>query len=130
WERPKKEFLDRLDRELGIRSPRGEGCDTGESIHAMYERRAKVFFAISGNLLQAAPDTHYAACAFSRCRLTVHVSTKLHRGHLVSGARALILPVLGRSERDERAGENQRATAEDSMGIVNPSRGRETPASP
>jgi anaerobic selenocysteine-containing dehydrogenase len=95
----------------------------------MYERRAKVFFAISGNLLSAAPDTPYAAEAFSRCRLTVQVSTKLNRGHLVTGRQALILPCLGRAERDLRAGGEQFATVEDTMGIINPSRGVEAPAS-
>ncbi len=129
WERPHAEFLDALDREFGIRAPRHSGLDTVESLHAMCERRAKVFFAISGNLLSAAPDTQYAAEAFSRCRLTVQVSTKLNRGHLVTGRQALILPCLGRAERDVRAGQAQFATVEDSMGIVNPSRGVEPPAS-
>src|SRR5262249_14380449 len=80
-------------------------------------------------LMQAAPDTHYAASALGRCRLSVHVSTKLHRGHLVAGQRSLILPCLGRAERDTYEGRVQLATAEDSMGIVNPSRGAERPAS-
>ena len=129
WERPRQEFLDALDREFGIQAPRRSGCDTVESLHAMYERRAKVFFAISGNLLSAAPDTQYAAEALSRCRLTVQVSTKLNRGHLVTGQQALILPCLGRAERDLRDGSEQFATTEDTMGIINPSRGRERPAS-
>ena len=129
WERPREEFLAALDRELGIHAPRQSGFDAVETLHALHERSAKVFFAISGNLLSAAPDTHYAAEAFSRCRLAVHVSTKLHRGHLIAGRRALILPCLGRGERSELAGKPQLSTAEDSMGIVNPSRGSETPAS-
>jgi anaerobic selenocysteine-containing dehydrogenase len=95
----------------------------------MYDRRAKVFFAISGNLLQAASDTHYSAEAMARCPLAVHVSTKLHRGHLIAGQRGLILPCLGRAEQDLLAGQLQLATAEDSMGIVNPSRGHAKPAS-
>lgn len=129
WERPHAEFLDALDREFGIRAPRQSGYDTVESLHAMYERRAKVFFAISGNLLSAAPDTQYAAEAFTRCRLTVQVSTKINRGHLVTGQTALILPCLGRAERDVRGGSEQFATAEDTMGIVNPSRGNQRPTS-
>lgn len=129
WERPAREFLDALDREFGIRAPRHSGYDTVESLHAMNDGRASVFFAISGNLFQAAPDTQYAARGFARCRLTVHASTKLHRGHLVPGRQSLILPVLGRSEHDHRAGARQMATTEDTMGIVNPSRGIEPPAS-
>jgi anaerobic selenocysteine-containing dehydrogenase len=96
----------------------------------MHDGRAKIFFGISGNLLSAAPDTHYTAAAFARCPLVAHVSTKLHRGHLVGGKVALILPCLGRAELTLHAGESQLSTAEDSMGIVNPSRGREAPASP
>jgi molybdopterin-dependent oxidoreductase alpha subunit len=130
WEHPKPEFLDALDKEFGIAAPRQRGYDTVQALHAMHDGRAKVFFAISGNLLSAAPDTRFAGEALSRCELTVQVSTKLNRGHLVTGKQALILPCIGRSERDERAGSLQLATAEDSMGIVNPSRGNEQPASP
>jgi molybdopterin-dependent oxidoreductase alpha subunit len=130
WERPRAEFLDALDREFGIVSPREHGLGAVEALHAMHEGRAKVFFAISGNLLSAAPDTAYASQALSNCALTVQVSTKLNRGHLVTGRQALILPCLGRAERDERLGKLQLATAEDSMGIVNPSHGAEEPASP
>ena len=129
WERPKESFLSALDRELGIRSPRESGHDSVETLHAMHDGTAKVLFAISGNLFSAAPDTHYTAEAFARCPLVVHVSTKLHRGHLLGGKQALILPCLGRAERAIQAGQNQLSTAEDSMGIVNPSRGREKPAS-
>lgn len=130
WERPREPFLVALDAEFGIRSPRRSGVDAVESVHAMHDRSAKLFFAISGNLLQAASDTQYAAEAFSRCQLAVHVSTKLHRGHLLAGQQSLILPCLGRAERNLRAGENQLSTAEDSMGIINPSRGSIAPASP
>ena len=130
WERPREPFLAALDAELGIRAPRRSGCDAVESLHAMHDRSAKLFFAISGNLLQAASDTHYAAEAFSRCRLAVHVSTKLHRGHLVAGQQSLILPCLGRAERNPHAGDNQISTVEDSMGIINPSLGSLAPASP
>ena len=130
WERPREEFLVALDREHRIRSPRVSGYDAVETLHAMHEGKAKVFFAISGNLLAAAPDTHYTTQAFKRCRLAVHVSTKLHRGHLLAGERALVLPCLGRAELAPHAGVAQLSTAEDSMGIVNPSRGTETPASP
>jgi molybdopterin-dependent oxidoreductase alpha subunit len=129
WERPREPFLAALDAEMGIRSPRKSGYDAVETLHALHDGSAKVFFAISGNLFSAAPDTHFTADAFARCRLAVHVSTKLHRGHLFGGKQALILPCLGRAERAVHAGINQLSTAEDSMGIVNPTRGREDPAS-
>jgi molybdopterin-dependent oxidoreductase alpha subunit len=134
WERPRPAFLDALERETGITAPRHNGVDSVEAVLAMHERAAKVFFAISGNLLSAAADTHYTAEAFARCPLVVHVSTKLHRGHLLGGETGMILPCIGRAERaihgpkgHER---DQLATTEDSMGIVNPTRGKETPASP
>jgi molybdopterin-dependent oxidoreductase alpha subunit len=129
WERPRQEFLAALDSEFGIHCPRKSGCDSVESLHLLHEQKAKVFVAISGNLLQAAPDTHYAATGFRTCPLVVHVSTKLHRGHLVGGQQALILPCLGRAERDLLNGRRQLSTTEDSMGIINPSSGTERPAS-
>jgi len=84
---------------------------------------------MGGNFLSAAPDTERTAEALRRCRLTVHVSTKLHRGHLVTGETALIFPCLGRTEVDVQAGAPQFVTVEDSMGIVHASRGSLAPAS-
>jgi anaerobic selenocysteine-containing dehydrogenase len=42
----------------------------------------------------------HTAEALAQCSLTVHVSTKLKRAHLVTGTRALSLPCLGRTEID------------------------------
>jgi molybdopterin-dependent oxidoreductase alpha subunit len=129
WEQPREAFLEALDRELGIRAPRERGYDSTECLHAMHDGRAKVFFGISGNLLSASPDTHYAAEAFSRCNLVAYVSTKLNRNHLVTGKQALILPCIGRAEREIQGGQLQISSAEDSMGIVNPTRGSFDPIS-
>jgi molybdopterin-dependent oxidoreductase alpha subunit len=120
----------RLDAEFGIRSPRERGYDTVDTIRAMHDGRVRVFVAMGGNFLSATPDTEYTAAALRRCALTVHVSTKLNRAHLITGRTALILPCLGRSERDVQAGGEQFVTTEDSMGIVNMSRGGLEPASP
>jgi len=109
--------------------PKEHGCDTVKCIQAMHRGQIKVFFALGGNFLSATPDTELTAEALSRCRLTAHVSTKLNRAHLVTGRQALILPCLGRSEIDQRATGNQFVTVEDSMGIINPSRGTLAPAS-
>jgi len=130
WERPKEGFLAALDAEMGIHSPRKTGCDVVETLHALHDGSAKVLFAISGNLFSAAPDTHFTAEAFRRCPLVVHVSTKLHRGHLLGGKESILLPCLGRAEREMLGGKVQLSSVEDSMGIVNPTRGREDPASP
>ncbi len=129
WEKMPDAWLDRLGRELGFEPPRAHGYDTVASIHAMLDGRAHVFFAMGGNFLSAAPDTERTAIAMRRCRLTAHVSTKLHRGHLVTGETALILPCLGRTEADVQKGAPQYVTVEDSMGLVHASRGTRPPAS-
>ncbi|RYD42850.1 MAG: hypothetical protein EOP85_10770, partial [Verrucomicrobiaceae bacterium] len=127
FEKMPESFLAALDRETGIVSPRAHGYDTVASIHAMHRGAASVFFALGGNFLQASPDTDYTAAALRNCELTVHVSTKLNRSHLVTGRTGIILPCLGRSERD---GEGKFVTTENSMGVVQMSRGMLAPASP
>ncbi|MEA2206479.1 MAG: hypothetical protein QOE77_3255 [Blastocatellia bacterium] len=130
WERPKEDFLDRLGAQLDFEPPRKHGFDTVQSIQAMHDGRGKVFFALGGNFLSATPDTEFTADALRRCRLTVHVSTKLNRAHLITGRQALILPCLGRTEIDVQAGGPQFVTTENSMGVVQTSQGRLEPASP
>jgi molybdopterin-dependent oxidoreductase alpha subunit len=95
----------------------------------MYTQEGKVFFALGGNFLSATPDTEYTAEALRRCRLTVQVSTKLNRAHLITGKRALILPCLGRTEADAQASGLQFVSSENSMGVVQSSRGSLEPAS-
>ncbi|OII62431.1 hypothetical protein BJP40_29155 [Streptomyces sp. CC53] len=130
FERPSAAFLDALDKEFGITSPRHHGLDVVRSIQALRDGRAKVFFAMGGNFVSASPDTDVTEAAMRRARLTVHVSTKLNRSHAVTGTRALILPTLGRTDRDVQAGGRQVVTVEDSMSLVHASRGNLPPASP
>ena len=129
WERPKEDFLDALAQEFDFEPPREHGYDTVEAIKAMHEGKAKVFFAMGGNFLSATPDTEYTAEALERCRLTVHVSTKPNRAHLVHGDEALILPCLVRSEVDMQAAGPQFVSVENSMGVVHDSQGILPPAS-
>ncbi|MEV7285832.1 FdhF/YdeP family oxidoreductase [Streptomyces sp. NPDC093252] len=129
FERPAPAFLDALEKEFGFAPPRAHGLDVVRAIRAMRDDRAKVFFAMGGNFVSASPDTEVTEAAMRRARLTVHVSTKLNRSHAVTGARALILPTLGRTERDLQGGGEQFVTVEDSMGMVHASRGRLAPAS-
>ena len=129
WDRPTPAFLDALAREFNFEPPREHGLDTVGAIKAMHEGRVKVFFALGGNFLSAAPDTEFTAGALRRCRLTAHVSTKLNRAHLVTGEQALILPCLGRTERDVQASGEQFVSVENSMGVVHASRGTLAPAS-
>ncbi|MGW2465518.1 FdhF/YdeP family oxidoreductase [Streptomyces bauhiniae] len=130
FERPAPAFLDALEREFGFAPPREHGYDVVRAIRALRDGEAKVFFAMGGNFVSASPDTEVTEAAMRRARLTVHVSTKLNRSHVVTGARALILPTLGRTERDVQGGGEQFVTVEDSMGMVHASRGRLAPASP
>src|SRR5436190_9720549 len=95
----------------------------------MHAGNAKIFFAMGGNFLSAAPDTTYTAAALRNCSLTVHVSTKLNRSHLVHGEEALILPCLGRSDRDIINGEEQFVSCENSMSVVQSSKGMLQPVS-
>ncbi|MFQ6142911.1 FdhF/YdeP family oxidoreductase [Streptomyces seoulensis] len=128
FERPAPAFLDALEKEFGFAPPREHGYDVVRAIRALRDGAAKVFFAMGGNFVSASPDTDVTEAAMRRARLTVHVSTKLNRSHVVTGARALILPTLGRTERDVQAGGEQFVTVEDSMGMVHASRGRLEPA--
>ena len=129
FERPAPAFLDALEKEFGFAPPREHGYDVVRAIRALRDGEAKVFFAMGGNFVSATPDTDVTEAAMRRARLTVHVSTKLNRSHAVTGARALILPTLGRTERDLQGSGEQFVTVEDSMGMVHASRGRLEPAS-
>ncbi|MFF1545905.1 FdhF/YdeP family oxidoreductase [Streptomyces sp. NPDC058291] len=129
FERPAPAFLDALEKEFGFAPPRAHGYDVVRAIRALRDGEAKLFFAMGGNFVSASPDTEVTEAAMRRARLTVHVSTKLNRSHVVTGARALILPTLGRTERDLRGAGEQFVTVEDSMGMVHASRGSLAPAS-
>ncbi len=130
FERPAKAFLDALENEFGFEPPREHGLDSVDTIRAMRDGKVKVFFAMGGNFVAATPDTEVTEAAMRRCRLTVHVSTKLNRSHVVTGARALILPTLGRTDRDVTGAGAQFVSVEDSMGQVHASRGGLRPPAP
>ena len=129
WEKPGTAFLDKLEQNFHFTPPRQHGYDVVAAIKAMYEGKASVFFAMGGNFLSATPDTQYTAAALRKCRLTVHVSTKLNRSHLVHGTEALILPTLGRSDKDVQQGAEQFVTCENSMGVIQSSKGVLQPVS-
>ena len=129
WERMSDAFLDKLCNEFQFHPPREHGTDTVETIKQMHDGKIRFFFGMGGNFLAATPDTEFTAKALQKCRVTAHVSTKLNRAHLITGEIALILPCLGRSEKDRQSSGDQFVTVEDSMGIINPSRGHAKPAS-
>ncbi|MDQ1534190.1 MAG: hypothetical protein QOF28_1951, partial [Actinomycetota bacterium] len=130
YEQPSDSFLDALAGEFGFDPPRRQGYDTVEAIRAMRDGGVDVFVGMGGNFASASPDTAVTAAALARCRLTVHVSTKLNRSHVEVGDAALILPCLGRTEVDRTGGRAQHVTVEDSMSMVHRSEGSAEPASP
>ena len=123
WEMPPQPFLDKLKEVFHFTPPQHHGLDTVNSIKAMHDGTVKVFFAMGGNFLSAAPDTLFTAAALQKTSLSVHVSTKLNRSHLVHGKRALILPCLGRTDKDIQKGKEQFVSCENSMGVVQLSKG-------
>jgi anaerobic selenocysteine-containing dehydrogenase len=129
YEKPSEKFLDAIEKSFGFVPPRKHGLDVVDSINAMYNGKAKVFFAMGGNFLSATPDTKYTAEALQKCKLTVQVSTKLNRSHLITGEEALILPTFGRSDKDIIDGVEQFISCENSMGVVQMSKGNLKPVS-
>lgn len=129
WEKPKPAFLDKLKEVFDFEPPREHGYDVVDAIEAMHKGTAKVFFGMGGNFISATPDTDFTAEALKNCNLTVHVSTKPNRSHLIHGKTALILPCLGRSEADVQKGGEQFVTVENSMGVVHRSQGNLSPCS-
>jgi molybdopterin-dependent oxidoreductase alpha subunit len=123
WERPHDEFLDALKKEFNFEPPREHGWDTVESIKAMYEGKTGVFISLGGNFLSASPDTEFVAEALRKQSLTVFVSTKLNRGHLVTGRTSLILPCLTHVDIDMQKSGHQFTSCENSMGVVSQNKG-------
>ncbi|HWZ89678.1 MAG TPA: FdhF/YdeP family oxidoreductase [Polyangiaceae bacterium] len=128
-EKMSDEFLAALGKEFGFTPPKEHGVDAVNTIRAMHAGTAKVFLGLGGNFLSATPDTNFTAEALQRCKLTVQISTKLNRGHLITGEQALILPCLGRTEHDMQQSGEQFVSVEDTMGVVHLSRGVLPPAS-
>ncbi|MDT5194647.1 MAG: hypothetical protein QOH20_1401 [Mycobacterium sp.] len=129
WEQMPEEFLAALDTRFGITSPRTHGHDVVNAIRAMRDGHGRVFIGMGGNFVSATPDTDVTEAALRSCALTVQISTKLNRSHVVHGRTALILPTLGRTDRDVQASGKQLVSVEDSMSMVHLSRGSLTPPS-
>src|SRR6202043_1979463 len=128
-EKPKPELLDQLKKVFGFEPPRARGHHVVNAVQAMVDGRAKAFIGLGGNFVRAVPDWTVAEAAMRRLRLTVAVSTKLNRGHLVHGEQALILPCLARSDIDVQSTGRQSITVEDSMSMVHASAGLVQPPS-
>ncbi len=129
WESAPQAFLNKIESKYGFKPTTKHGYSVIDAIKAMYEKKAKVFFGLGGNFISAVPDTGYAAQALASCNLTVHVSTKLNRSHLVTGKEALIFPCLGRTEKDYQKTGVQVQSVENSMGVVSSTKGVLEPCS-
>ena len=129
WEAPSESFIEKLEEGLNFTIPRKHGYDVVHAIHAMERQDVDVFISMGGNFLSATPDTKRTAKALQNVGLTVQVSTKLNRSHLITGETALILPVLGRTELDQTTSGEQFVTVENSMGVVHRSKGNMKPVS-
>lgn len=128
-EKPQKPFLDALGARFDFNPPRKHGHNTVQALKAMLCHEIKVLISLGGNLAAAAPDSQLTEEALQKCGLTVYISTKLNRSHLVPGHDCLILPTLGRTERDLQVSGNQYVTVEDSFSMVHVSEGMGIPLS-
>ena len=129
WDQLKPELAQKLKENFYFDPPTQEGYDVIRAMKALAEGKASFLMGMGGNFLSATPDTEYTARGLRQCAMTVHVSTKLNRSHLVHGRTALILPCLGRTERDEQASGYQFLSVENSAGVVHQTRGGKQPAS-
>ncbi len=130
YEKPSALFIDKLNEVFNINAPYEHGFDVVDAIKNMHAEKGKVFIAMGGNFLSATPDTKYTAAALQNCKLTVQISTKLNRSHLITGEEALILPTYGRSDKDiNEFGDEQFISCENSMGVVQMSKGNLKPVS-
>jgi formate dehydrogenase major subunit len=128
-EKPKPELLDRIEKVFGFKPPRAHGHTVVDTVQAMIDGSAKIFIGLGGNFVAAVPDKPIVESAMRRLRLTVAISTKLNRGHLIHGEKALILPCLARSDIDIQKAGRQSVTVEDSMSMVHASSGLLRPPS-
>ena len=126
--KPNINFLNSLEENIGIKAPQGHGVDTVGAVKLM-QKSNSVFISMGGNFLSAMSDTKITANALRNCNLTVQISTKPNRSHLVTGKKALILPCLGRTEIDQTTEGIQFVSVENSMGIVHSSQGNSKPIS-
>ncbi len=129
WEAAPQAFLDKIEAKYGFKPATKHGYSVIDAIKSMNDDKVKVFFGLGGNFISAVPDTKYSAAGIAKCNLTVHVSTKLNRSHLVTGKEALIFPCLGRSEKDYQKSGVQTQSVENSMGVVSSTKGILEPCS-
>jgi molybdopterin-dependent oxidoreductase alpha subunit len=130
WEQMPPAFLDALGQEFDFEPPRDHGLDAVQTVRAMRDGGIKAFIALGGNFVGAISDTHAAEAAMEKTELSVQISTKLNHSHGVTGAEALILPTLGRTEIDRQESGPQFVSVEDTVCAVHASHGTVEPVAP
>lgn len=129
WEQMPPAFLDALGKEFSFDPPRDHGVDAVQTFEHMSGGRIKFFMALGGNLISAISDTQFVEAAMQETEMTVQVSTKLNRSHVITGQEALILPTMGRTEIDLQESGPQFVSVEDTVCAVHASRGNLKPVS-
>jgi formate dehydrogenase major subunit len=130
WEKPREPFLTALDKEFGFRMPREHGYDSVETQHALEKGEVDVFVSMGGNFAAAGSDTAALEAGLKTAGLTVHISTKPNRAHVVHGKTSLILPTLGRTDTDDKHPKGKQfLSVEDSMSVIHKTQGRLSPVS-
>lgn len=130
WEKPSETLLKAIDTEFGIHAPRQHGYDSTETLHAFENDAVDVFVSMGGNFALANSETELLEAGMQRAKLTVHISTKPNRSHVVHGQTSLILPTLGRTDKDDKhPGGAQFLSVEDSMSVIHSTQGRLSPVS-
>lgn len=130
WEKPKESFLAALDKEFGFTMPRDHGYDSVETQHALEKGEVDVFVSMGGNFAAAGSDTAALEEGLKKAGLTVHISTKPNRAHIVHGKTSLILPTLGRTDMDDKHPKGKQfLSVEDSMSVIHKTQGRLEPVS-
>jgi molybdopterin-dependent oxidoreductase alpha subunit len=122
--------LDKLAQQYGFAPPREKGLNTVEACEGIFDGSVRAFIALGGNFVRAAPETEKLERMWSNLRLSVQISTKLNRNHLIHGEVCYILPCLGRIERDMQASGPQSVSMEDATSCIHGSLGQVDPASP
>lgn len=130
WEKPGETFLAALDKEFGFQMPREHGYDSVETQHALEKGEVDVFVSMGGNFAAAGSDTAALEAGLKTAGLTVHISTKPNRAHVVHGKTSLILPTLGRTDTDDKHPKGKQfLSVEDSMSVIHKTQGRLAPIS-
>ncbi len=115
-----------LAKQFGFEPPREKGMNTVEAFEAMIDGKVSAVINLGGNLVRSVPDRDRIEPAWRKLPLTVNITTKLNRSHLVHGEKSYVLPCLSRIEIDTQ----EAVSMEDSTGCIHGSRGVTPPAAP